>query len=281
VARRQRLSREDERTIAHQILELEEELARQLKPDRASLIQRRGHTRSGWVDLLEAGVRRSKGAKARALWAQAQALRWRLAQSASFLLAREAHRLVGNPSMSESELIQEGWLGLLEAAKRFEPERGFRFHTYARWWALAAMTRAIEMNRQKLIREHEAARANWTLAALAEQVGLSPQRAEQMLEVGLLEWLDDTTDKDTRTVELADEGPWPDEVAHDARALAKVGAAIDTVLLDRQRLVLLRRYGPQPQTRRELGEQLSLSAERVRQIEQDTLVTLREACFGP
>jgi RNA polymerase sigma factor (sigma-70 family) len=299
VARRHRLSREAEREIADQILELEEELARQLGLDRSSSLRQRGHTRSGWVALLEEGVGRAKGPLrrvARALWVQAQALRWRLAQSASFLLAREAHRLVGNPSMSESELVQEGWIGLLEATRRFEPDRGFRFHTYARWWALAAMTRAIEVNRlvrlpitaseqlrklHKLIRQHEAARTDWTLAALAAQVGLPPQRAEQLLEAGLLEWLDEETDEDTRTLELVDEGPLPDEVVHDALVRAKLGTAIDTLLPERQRLVMLHRYGQTPQTRREIGQQLSLSAERVRQIEQSSIATLREACFGP
>jgi RNA polymerase primary sigma factor len=293
-----RLSREEESEIAYQILEIEGELAQQLEVDGARAVRQRGHTHAGRVKQLEEAVSRAKGplgARSRASWAQAQALRWRLAQSASFLLAREAHRLLGNPSMSERELVQEGWIGLLEATKRFEPDRGFRFHTYARWWALAAMTRAIEMTRlvrlpitaseqlrklQTLIRQREATRRPWTMAELAEQVGLPPARAAQLLEAGLLEWLDDMTDENEGPLELADEGPWPDEVVHDRQVRAKVDSALDAVLPARQRLVMLHRYGPDPQTRRQVGHQLSLSAERVRQIEQDSIATLRKACFG-
>ena len=55
----------------------------------------------------------------------------------------EARKLAG-PFMDEEDLVQEGYIGLLRAAKRFDPDRGIRFSTYARWWVRAQMTRAID-----------------------------------------------------------------------------------------------------------------------------------------
>ena len=55
----------------------------------------------------------------------------------------EARKLAG-PFLDEEDLVQEGYIGLLRAAKRFDPDRGIRFSTYARWWVRAQMTRAID-----------------------------------------------------------------------------------------------------------------------------------------
>ena len=48
----------------------------------------------------------------------------------------EARKLAG-PFMDEEDLVQEGYIGLLHAAKRFDPDKGIRFSTYARWWVRA------------------------------------------------------------------------------------------------------------------------------------------------
>jgi RNA polymerase primary sigma factor len=288
-----RLSRQEESEIACRILQLEAELAARLDLGRAS-----GRTRAGWVAQLERAVRAAGGEGAddvKRQWASVQALHWRLALSASFLLAREAHRLAGNPSLTQEELVQEGWIGLQEAARRYQPERGFRFYTYARWWVQATMVHAIEVG--KLVRlpasavreqrrlhrslQSEAARGGSSLAELADSVGISPQRATQLLEAGTLQWLDAPTDEEGRTLELEDGGLPSDEQVELNRARVRVRAAMSSVLTDRQRAVIEQRYGLEAPTYRELGRRMFLSHQGVRLIEAESLQALRHACFGP
>ena len=76
-------------------------------------------------------------------WDEAESLRWQLAMSAMRIARGEARKLACS-LMAEEDLVQEGYIGLLRAARRFDPDRGIRFTTYARWWVRAQMTRALE-----------------------------------------------------------------------------------------------------------------------------------------
>ena len=64
---------------------------------------------------------------------QADDLRWDLAMSAEHIAKIESNKMSGRYLQAE-DLLQEGYIGLLEAAKRYDPERDIRFTTYARWW---------------------------------------------------------------------------------------------------------------------------------------------------
>ena len=170
----------------------------QQKPERAE------RTRAGMVDRLEGAVeaawKASKenpelrtGARiAKGAWAEAEALRWKLAMSGRRIAHGEARKLAG-PFMDEQDLVQEGYIGLLRAAKRFDPDRDIRFSTYARWWVRAQMTRAIDhtgrpvrlpgcaveqtRNLRKAIKRFEAAGIPHTVADLAAEVGVDKQQA--------------------------------------------------------------------------------------------------------
>ena len=95
-------------------------------------------TRAGWVDRLEeavekvwAAAREQADLKPRArvakqAWAEADGLRWKLAMSGRHIAHGEARKLAG-VFMGESDLVQEGYIGLLRAAKRFDPDRDIRF----------------------------------------------------------------------------------------------------------------------------------------------------------
>jgi RNA polymerase sigma factor (sigma-70 family) len=161
--RPERLTAEEEKEIARLIRKAEDARVRTrdrrarrprtiLKPppDRAE------RTRAGAVDRLEAAVeavwKARQGATPSSRRAPAtpsprgprpRRLRWELAMSGRRIAHGEARKLAG-PFMDEEDLVQEGYIGLLRAAKRFDPDRGIRFSTYARWWVRAQMTRAID-----------------------------------------------------------------------------------------------------------------------------------------
>jgi RNA polymerase sigma factor (sigma-70 family) len=313
----ERLTAEEEKDIARKIraaenaakeaiegLELAEDIL-QKKPDRAE------RTRAGAVDRLESAVEavwkeyrqdaelKPRARKAKTAWAEAENLRWRLAMSGRRIAHGEARKLAG-PFMDEEDLVQEGYIGLLRAAKRFDPDRGIRFSTYARWWVRAQMTRAIDhtgrpvrlpgcaveqtRNLRKAIKRFEAAGMPYGIAELAEEVGIDKERAELLLSQGNTISLEQPVDDGPRPRPLErflsdEDAPSPDGEAMQSQELARMHSAFDLVLTDRQRFVLTRRYGLEDgefRTLSEVGKEMGLSRERVRQIEREALLRLRE-----
>jgi len=198
------------------------------------------------------------------------------------------------------DLVQEGMLGLIRAAEKFDWRRGFKFSTYATLWIRQSIQRGLE-NSSRTIRlpVHIAQRErkiNRTERELATKLGREPTEDEiaaavelpvdQVIEIRKaarpLTSLDQPIGEDGETsfgdLITAQQPAVEDEVVQDAGTTA-VQQAVSS-LPERERNVVELRFGlggEEPTPLRETGRRLGISAERVRQIEEDALARLAES----
>ncbi|MEO6410381.1 MAG: RNA polymerase sigma factor RpoS [Burkholderiaceae bacterium] len=209
-----------------------------------------------------------------------------------------------------TDLIEEGNLGLMHAIEKFEPQRGFRFSTYASWWIRQSTERAI-MHQARLVRLpvhvvrelNQVLKARRALETLAACHGVAdrPVRTEDIAialgrpvrEVSdLLRYAEQPTSLDSPLDRYQAEGTGAeslldgvaDDGAGDPASLA-LSHEVDLLLShgleelnDREREVVAGRYGlrdREPETLEVLAERLKLTRERIRQIQQEALIKLR------
>ena len=229
-----------------------------------------------------------------------EAARKRMIESNLRLVVNIARRYKPR-GMSLADLIEEGNLGLMRAVEKFDPERGFRFSTYATWWIRQTIERAI-MNQARTIRlpinvvkdlngclraareltqhlDHEPSSAE-----IARRVDKSAQEVSRLM--GLNERVASVDvplgpDSDTSLVDTIADDPGRDpSEALQAELVRQRIAAWLSHLTDKQREVLVRRFGllgHESSTLEEVGREIGLTRERVRQIQVEALKRLRRA----